>query len=430
MNMKLRPIFSLIVILHASLFIPHVSAQELTLEACKQKAQDNYPIIRQYGLIEQSRDLTLSNAAKAWLPGVSVTGLGVAMTDAMDASLLGEMKHSLYGATVSVNQMLYDGGAIGAQQRVARAKSQVEEAQMNVQLYTLNERVEQLYFGILMIDEQIKQVGLLQDNLALSEKTVKSMMRGGLANQSDLEQVQVNQVQAEQNLVHLKRMRNSYIQMLGYFIGDNDPLSSPLKGEDLRLVKPSLAEESISSSLLKSQEGSRPELHLYASQESLLSTQRKALDARLMPTVSAFGMASYHNKLLPIMKDRNLMAGVMLKWNIGALYTRKNDIASLENQRQQIEVQRQTFLFNNQLQQQQSNGQIESLRQQMTLDDKAVTLRESILEKARKKVEMGTETINELLRDVNAVSEARQQKAIHEIQLLQEISKLNTIKGF
>ena len=410
-SVRVRKFLSLIAILHLSLFTPHLNAQELTLEACKQMAHDNYPSIRQYGLIEQSRDLTLSNAARAWLPGVSVTGFGVAMTDVLDASPLGEMKNGVYGASLSVNQVIYDGGAIGAQRRVARAKSQVEEAQMDVQLYNINERVEQLFFGILMIDEQIKQVGLLQDNLAISEKTVRSMMSGGLANQSDLDQVQVNQVQAEQKLVCLKTMRKSYIQMLGYFINQQGELS---------LQKPSANLNSI---------GERPELKLFASQENMLTAQRKALDTRLMPTVSAFGMASYHNKILPIMKDRNLMAGLMLKWNIGALYTRKNDIASLENQRQQIDVQRQTFLFNNNLQQQQSNGQIESLREQMSLDDKAVTLRESILEKARKKVELGTETVNELLRDVNAVSEARQQKAIHEIQLLQEISKLNTTKG-
>lgn len=412
-SMNMRRFLTLLVIctFHFSLFTYHLSAQELTLEACKQMARNNYPSIRQYGLIEQSRDLTLSNAAKAWLPGVSVTGFGVAMTDVLEASPLGEMKNTMCGASLSVNQVIYDGGAIGAQKRVASAKSQVDEAQMDVQLYNINERVEQLFFGILMIDEQMKQVGLLQDNLAISEKTVRSMMSGGLANQSDLDQVQVNQVQAEQKLVNLKTMRNTYERMLGYFINQQGELS---------LQKPSANLNSI---------GERPELKLFASQENMLTAQRKALDTRLMPTVSAFGMASYHNKILPIMKDRNLMAGVMLKWNIGALYTRKNDIASLENQRQQIDIQRQTFLFNNNLQQQQSNGQIESLREQMSLDDKAVTLRESILEKARKKVEMGTETVNELLRDVNAVSEVQQQKAIHEIQFLQEISKLNTTKG-
>lgn len=412
--------FGVICILNLSLFTLHSQAQELTLEACQQMARENYPAIRQYGLIEQSRSMTLSNASKAWLPEVSITGFGVGTTDLIETSLLGEMKNSVYGTSLTLNQVIYDGGSIGAKRQLSKARSQVEEAQMDVQLYSIQERVEQLFFGILTLDEQIRQVGLLQDNLAISEKSVRSLIRGGMANESDLEQVQVGQVQADQQLVNLQAQRKAYEQMLAYFIGKDLNHSDSSRNEKLVLVKPSAEMSAMTA---------RPELRLYASQENLLLSQRKTLDAKLIPTVSAFVMASYHNRMLPVMKDRNLMAGVMVRWSISALYTRKNDIASLDNQREQIEVQRQTFLFNNNLQQQQSNGQIESLRKQMALDDKAVALRESILEKARKKVEMGTETINELLRDVNAVSEARLQKAIHEIQLLQEISKLNTIKG-
>lgn len=392
-------------------FSSHMSAQELTLEQCRQMAHDNYPAIKQYGLIEQSRDLTISNASKAWLPGVSVSGFGIVMSDALESSPLGDMENTIYGASVTVSQVLYDGGSISAQKGVLRAKSEVEKAQTDVQLYAINERVEQLYFGILMIDEQIKQVALLQNNLSITEKTVNSMINGGLANQNDLDQVHVNQITAEQQLVKLNSIRRSYMQMLGYFIGQQG---------DLSLQKPS---DMVSS------QNERPELSLFSSQEEMLTSQRKALNSKVRPTLSAFGMAAYHNEIMPIMKSNNLMAGVMLKWNIGALYSRKNDISALTNQQQQIAIQREAFLFNNNLQQQQSNGQIESLREQMKLDDKVVALRENILEKSRKKVEMGTETVNEMLRNVNAVSEARQQRAIHEIQLLQEIYKLNTIKG-
>lgn len=417
--MNIRRLFRAIAILHFSLFANLTNAQQLTLDSCRQKAHDNYPAIRQYGLIEQSRDLTLSNAAKNWLPGVSISGMGMAMTDLIESTpMLGDMKNGLGGVSVTVNQVIYDGGAIGSQKRIAKAKSEMEEKQLDVQLYSINERVEGLFFGILMIDEQMKQVKLLQDNLTISEKTVKSLIQGGLANQSDLDQINVSQVQAEQKLINLQTMRKFYAQMLGYFIGDSNLAASD--GENLTLVKPTMD---------SAKEGSRPELSFYTSQENLLDTQQKSLNNRLLPTVSAFGMATYHSTLMPIMKDHNLMAGVMMKWNVGALYTRKNDLNSINTQREQINVQRETFLFNNQLQQQQTNGQIESLRQQMSLDDKAVALRESILEKANKKVKLGTETVNELLRDVNAVSEARLQKAVHEIQLLQEINKLNTIKG-
>ncbi len=374
-------------------------------------ARQNYPSISQYGLIEKSRDLTVSHAAKAWLPGVSVNGFGVGLTQLLDASPLGQMKDGVYGASLTVSQMIYDGGAVGAQRRVARARSEVEMRQTDVLMYDVNERVEQLFFGILMIDEQMKQVELLNDNLTISEKTVRSLMDNGMANQGDLEQVMVQQVQAQQRMVGLRSMRDTYCDMLGYFVGKQvESLSKP-------------------SDTAVGMDVARPELSLFSAQESLLAVQKKSLNSRLMPTVSAFGMAAYHNRILPILKETNLAVGLMVKWNIGALYTRKNDLASLSNQQKQIDVQRQTFLFNNHMQQRQTSGEIEALRRQMTLDDEALALRESILEKARKKVEMGTETVNELLRDVNAVSEAQQQKAIHEIELLQEINKLSTIIG-
>ncbi|MGM9760108.1 MAG: TolC family protein [Parabacteroides sp.] len=396
----------------------HGMAQPLTLERCKQMAHDNYPSIRQYGLIDKSKELTVSNAMKAWLPGVTLTGFGMAMTDVLKASPLGELKNEVYGASLSVSQVIYDGGAIGAQKQVVKAKSEVEEKQLDIQMHELNERVEQLFFGILMIDEQTKQVQLLQENLRLSEKSVRSLMQNGMANQSDLDQVQVNQVQAEQQLIQLHTMRQTYMEMLGYFIAPASPLQA-----DAVLEKPQ------ESFLTQTEMPESVTLAWFSSQEALLAVQRKSLDTRLLPTVLLFGMTAYHNRLLPIVKEFNLMGGVTVRWNIGALYTRKNDLASLHNQRRQMDVQRETFLFNNRLLQRQTNGQIESIRRQMVLDDKAVALRESILEKARKKVELGTETVNELLRDVNAVSEARQQKAIHELLLLQEIYKLHTIQS-
>jgi len=387
------------------------SAQSLTLDSCRNMARQNYPAIQQLGLVEQSCDLTISNASKSWLPGISAVGFGAVFSDMIDSPQFGDMENGVYGAGLTISQVIYDGGAIGAQKRVARAKAESDKNQLEVELYKINERVEQLYFGILMIDEQTRQVDLLQDNLSISEKTVRSMIDGGLANQSDLDQVLVSQVQAEQQLLRLKTMRKTYMQMLGYFVGRDDSLT---------IEKPSSETPTNTE---------RPELRLFASQENLVDEQRKSLNTKLMPTVSAFGSAAIHSKILPIMNDKNLMAGLMLRWNIGAIYTRKNDLAMLENQQRQIESRRETFVFNNNQQQLQANGQIESLREQISLDDKAVALREGILEKTRKKVELGTESVNELLRSINAVSDARQQKALHEIQLLQEIYKLNNIKG-
>jgi len=50
-----------------------IMAQAQTLEECQQAAERNYPLIRQYGLIEKTTELTVSNIQKGWLPQVSAS---------------------------------------------------------------------------------------------------------------------------------------------------------------------------------------------------------------------------------------------------------------------------------------------------------------------------------------------------------------------
>lgn len=404
------------------------SGQELSLTTCKEEARANFPAIKQYDLVEKSREMNVSNASKAWMPKVSLTGFGTAFTDIVDlpqqaSQIIGEMKNGVYGASLSIQQVIYDGGAIAAKKRMQEAQADVSLRLIDVNLYEINERIEQLFFGILMLDEQAKQNHLLQEDLALSENTVRSLMNSGMANQGDLDAVRVTQIQVRQQELSIMTTRQTYLQMLSLFIakelGDETTLALP---DDLMMTESTAADAADDPS-------ARPEMLLYASQEKMLDAQKKTQDAQLRPTLSAFGIGSAHNEVLSSAKSFNAIGGISLTWNIGALYTRRNDVALIENQRAQVATQRETFLFNNKMENRLANGTIESLRQQMALDDEAIALRESIRQKAEKKVQNGTETVNELLRDVNAVNEARQQKAIHKIQLLQEAYRQKTLNN-
>ena len=196
-------------------------AQSLTLEACKQRAEANYPAVSQYRLIELTRDFTLENAAKAWLPQVSASVSGVAFTDLLDVNdrmkRLGiGTKNTMASGMVMVNQNVYDGGQIHAQRQIARAQADVQHQQLAVSMYDLNRRVEQLYFGVLLLDAQIKHTQLLQEDLSLSRKTVEAMQKGGIANQSDVDAVAVEQENALQLLDAQQASRSAYLRMLGH----------------------------------------------------------------------------------------------------------------------------------------------------------------------------------------------------------------------
>ena len=395
-------------------------AQTLSLDYCEEKARNNYPAVKQYGLIERSRDYTLSNASKAWLPQIGLSAGAYAFTDIIDGDMqdkMGvDMDNHLLSASVSISQSIYDGGLTAAARSVTRARSEVESRQLDVTMYDIRERVQQIFFGVLLIDEQIKQNILLQEDLKISHRSVESMIGGGIANQSDLDAVKVELIKAQQQEGAFRSTRRAYLRMLGVFIGEDIP-------EETTLITPD------EGPTMQGTATARPELSVFQAQENLLDAQRKQLNAKLRPTLSAFVMGVTHSSVTDLMNNSILAGGLSFSWNFGALYTRKNDIRKIETERLVIDSNRETFLFNMRLDKEDSNGAIETLRVQIAQDEEIVRLRESIRSKSELKVRAGTESVNEMLRDINAVSLARQQKALHEIQLIKEQYNLRHIIG-
>lgn len=416
-----------------------LSTQAITLKESLQMAHDNYPAIRQYQLIEQTRDFTLENASKGWLPQVSTSAGAYAFTDPIKSNeqiaRMGiDFKNYMANASVTIRQNLYDGGEMAAQKEVTSAQSEVQKHQLHVSMYGINERVQQIYFSILLLDEQIVLNELHQKDLSTSEKNIRSLIKGGIANQSDLDAILVECLKLKQQKDAIVVSRQAYLQMLGVFIGKelmvSEKLEKPsMESNVLRTPEGTTSDSSSSLFLAKNWGINRPELQYYDSQNLLIDARRKQLDTRLRPTLSLFGMGMLHSKVSDMINYGMLAGGISLSWNIGALYTRKNDIRKLEVQRQMNDIQREVFLFNNRLQNEQEYGIIASLRKQIAQDTEIISLRESIRSKSDRKVQLGTESVNELVRDINAVNLAKTQKAMHEVQLLQEIYKLKYINN-
>lgn len=390
-------------------------AQSLTLDECQKMAHDNYPAIKQYGMVETLRDYNVSNATKGWLPQVNVQAGAYAFTDIINANQQMEqmgfdMKNYMASGMVSVKQTIYDGGQIAAGKEVAKAQAEVQKRQIDVSMHDINERVEQLFFGVLTLDEQLRQNGILQKDLGVSSTTVKSMIKNGLANQSDQDVINVELMKAEQP----SRLPLSLSQGL--------PEDARRVHRQTIIRKHKGGKPAMTLPAAKDSWGlNRPELSFYASQNQLLDTQRKQLDTRLRPTIGFMGMGLLHTQVSDMVHNGILLGGINISWNIGALYTRKNDIHKIEVQRHMNDNQKETFLFNNRLQNEDADGNIQSIKRQLTKDAQIVTLRENIRQTNEKKVKLGTETVNELIRSINAVNMAKQQQSLHELQLLQAI---------
>lgn len=397
---------------------------QVTLEQCKAWAQGNYPVIKQYNLVEQSRRFTVENAAKAWLPKAVVSGTASYQSDVTTIPIdipgvdIPTLSKDQYDVNITVSQQVYDGGAVSSAKRLAEAQGDVGREQVSVAMYDVNRRIDELFFGILVLDEQIGQVAVLQEDLSLSLASVKAMVKGGIANQTDVDAVMVELVKAKQKGTSLLTQRNTYLKMLSTFIGKDI-------GDGDTLVKPT-------PPVLQNGANSRPELALYAAQERLLDARLKSLNVALRPNVGLFARGGYGNPGLNMLKDdfdAYYKVGVTLSWNFGSLYTRANDRRNIDIERQTVQSERDAFLFNTRLQTEMQSGAVANLREQLRQDDEIITLRRRIREKAELRVANGTETVNEMLRDINAVIDAQLGKRLHEIQLLQEMYKIKHLNN-
>jgi len=398
-----------------------------TLEECQQAAEKNYPLIRQYGLIEKTTQLTMANLQKGWLPQVSASAQATLQSDVMSwpsqmqtmFSGLGinleGLKKDQYKIGIDVQQTIYDGGTISSQKEIARHQGELQLAQTETSIYNVRKRVNEMYFALLLVNEQIKLNNDLQELLTTNEKKLASMVKGGTASESDYQNVKAERLNVIQQKTGLEAQRQALIRMLSTFCGI----------EINQLVKPESTQKE--PSLLCT----RPELKAIDVQQRLLNAQEKALDAALLPKLGVFAQGYYgypgYNMFEDMMNHRwslNGMIGARLIWNIGALYTRKNDKAKIQLQRETAELNREVFLFNNNLEQIQQNENIERYRKLMADDNEIISLRSSIRRASESKLSHGIIDVNDLVKEINNENAARVQQTVHEIEMLKEIYDL------
>lgn len=390
---------------------------QLTLEECQQNAQANYPLTRQYQLIELSTNYTLANASKGNLPQISLSGKVSYQSDAttLPFSFPGidfkGMPKDQYQVMVEVSQNIWDGGQIHARKAQTRAQGEETEKQLDVNLYTLRERINQLYFGILLFDEQLVQNTLLQEELQRNLSQIEAYCQNGVANEADVDAVRVEILNTRQQRIRVENNRNAYLRMLGLFTGQKLDQTTTLQKPDV-------------PALTTTARINRPELALYAAQEHTLNVKEQSLKSGYLPRFSLFAQGAYGNPGLNMLKDSfepYFIVGARMSWRFGSLYTLKNDRKKLQTDRQQIQSNRDLFLLNTHIELTEQEHAIHSLRQQMNEDEEIIRLRTNIRKAAEAKVANGTLTVTEMLRELTQESLAKQNKALHEVQLLMDL---------
>lgn len=401
---------------------------QVTLDECRRLAREHYPEIRQYDLVRRTEEYTLSNARRAWLPQLSLAAQATWQTEVPSfpnalAGMLAQqgidmpgMNKDQYKAALELNQTLWDGGKSEADKRIARAEAAEQARSADMDLYALQGRVDNLFFGILLLDERIAQTRLTLDLLRSNLEKVRALQRNGVAMQSDADAVEAELLTVNQQLTQVTASRDSYRRMLEIFTG------RPLDGE--RLERPDASEP-------RSMESSRPELALFDATADKLTAQERLVKAATRPRFGLFaqgyygypGMDYFQSMMSPDW-SWNAMAGVKMSWNFGAYYTRKNSLAKLRTAKEQVEMQREIFLFNTRLQTAEESGDIARLRKALADDDRIVALRRSVREAAESKLRNGVIDTDDLLRKITDEAAAATARSAREIELLKTIYEL------
>ena len=397
----------------------------LTLDQSYQWAEQNYPMIRQKGLVRQSAAYTISNIKKGYLPQVTVTGKATyqsAVTSipiniqGIDIPIISKDQYQL---VAEVDQLIYDGGNNVAQRNVQQVNALVEEQKAEVDLYNVKDRINQLYLGILLLDEQVKQEELVKKDIRLGINKVSAQIDNGTAFRSNKLTLEAELLQHDQNTIELLSGRKAYVEMLALFL--NHPLS-----DKVQLAKPPQYPVINDGTII------RPELKLYNYQDSLYGTQRALINAKNRPNVSFFVQGGYGKPGLNLLKnsfDFFYIGGLQFRWALGNLYTAKKEKQILEVNQKMVGVQRDVFLLNTNTQLKQQEEEIAKMYKLMEVDTKIISMREKVKEAANAQLEYGVITVNDFLKEVNAENQARQALIAHRIQLLQAQINYLTLTG-
>jgi len=400
------------------------SLQKLSLAEACDLSQKNYPAVKQKDLVKQTAAISVENLQKGFLPQFSFSGQATYQSDVtkVPVSLPGLSIESpskdQYKLVADVSQLIYDGGMTKEQKALQQLNATVEDQKVEVELYKLRERINQLYLSILYLDEQLKQVDLVKDDIQTGIKRVEAQVQNGVAFKSNLNMLKAELLKTEQRSIEVKTSKKGLVDALSLFIGQE-------LDEQVQLEKPV-------SAAVAADEIVRPELKLYSGQQKLIGQQEKLITAKNLPKASLFVQGGYGRPGLNMLLnefDFFYIGGIRFNWSLGGLYTKKKEKEQVNINKKMVEVQKETFLLNTNSLLKQQQAEIDKLQRLVTSDNEIISLRKSVTEAAKAQLENGVITANDFLKEVNAEDQARQTLITHQVQLLQAQINYQTILG-
>lgn len=263
---------------------------------------------------------------------------------------------------------------------------------------------------------------LLRENLERNSEEVKSLISGGVALPTDLDQLNVNILSCLQQRASLEADRKSYVKLLGL-----------MTGKDMTGVELEVPQDAINFQDNGARDFAlRPEMSFYTAQMKQNDLQLRQLNTLISPKLNLSLQGGYGRPGMNMLSgdfSGYFVAGLKLQWNIGALYTRNLDKRKIKADAQKIDLTRQTFLLNSSVEAEQKNNEILKARDVLDRDSEIIALRQRIRTAGENQYREGTIKMNDYLSMLDEEYKAKANESLHEVQLMMAVYDMKNTLG-
>lgn len=386
--------------------------QTISLESCYDLAQKNYPIAKQNELLSQKLGLETEALNKGKLPKIDLNAQATyqsAVTQvpfALPNMTLLPPNKDQYKTTLDINQLIYNGGLIAETAKIKEAQTKTLHQQTVVNLQQLKPRINQIFFSILLLQEQKTILRANQEQLLSKIKEVQAGVKFGALLPASEQVLEAENLKLQQQLLAIdfdkKKLFTNLSTLTNTTIDSNSQLTSVSKKADL------------------SAQNTRAELQLFDLQSQQIEANKSIIDKSNLPKINAFGQAGYGNPGLNMLDNSFqpfYIVGIKANWNVFDWNKSKIDKQVLKVSEAMIETEKETFVLNNQLQLQEIESEINKLEAVLKTDAEIILLRENILKTSNAQLRNGVINSAAYVVEFTHLFEAKNQQKTHQIQL-------------
>ena len=412
----------LILILITITTLPSIAQQSITLEECYNLVAQNYPLAKQSLLLEAQSKLDADVITNAKLPQFSLDAQASLQSDVIEIpipnSSIEPLNKDQYRATLSINQLIYNGGATDASLDVKSAQLKTKQKQVEVSLYQLKQQINQLYFSILLSQETELLLKAKQVQLQAKLKEIKSGIKYGVILPSSDKVLEAEILKIGQQFQELESNKTALIETLSSLI------SRPLDASTL--FQHSLVE-------IKLQERvNRPELDLFQFKKEEIESSEVLISKQNSPKLLGFATGGYGNPGLNLL-DNSFQSfytvGVKFNWNVFDWNTSKNKRKSLAINKDIVDTETEIFKLNTNIELNKQQKEIDKMEAIIASDLDIINLRKEVLQTADSQLKNGVITSSAYITELTNLYEDENTLVRHKIQLQLAKANYNVIKG-